>query len=167
MPDDQAQSAPTSTDPQTPVENLQKPEDFGNFRKFSEIIDPTLNLSVAQMRAIDLALHGVSWSHIARDVGVSPRTIWNWRNTSTPFQLAMADAIAQRRDTCDQRTHTVADRATQILANILEDPDHKHQVRAAQILLNASFRLRPRPKPTDSNPDEEPWPEPVLDAKVG
>jgi transposase-like protein len=167
MPDDQAHSAPTSVEQQLRDENPQKPESFGNIRKYSEIIDPTLNLSTAQIRAIDLALRGLSWGQIAHDIGVNPKTIWNWRNTNTQFQLALSDAIAQRRDTCDQRSHATADRATEILAHILENPDHKHQVRAAQILLIASFRLRPRPKSTDSKPEEDLWPEPVLEPKVG
>lgn len=167
MPNEQAQSALASAVQQALDENHEKPEISGNVRKFSEIIDPTLNLSNAQIRAIDLAIRGVSWAQIAHEVGVNPRTIWNWRNTTTAFQLALAEAIAQRRDTSDQRSHTRADRASDILAQIMENPGHKQQVRAAQILLSASSRLRPRPKSADSTPEEEPWPEPVLEPKVG
>jgi hypothetical protein len=160
---------PSSLIPAAPLldENLQKPVNPGNSRYFPEIIDPAYQLNNAQLRAIQLALDGLSWSRIAHQISVTPKTIWNWRNTNPDFQSALTEALANRQTSADQRTHTHADRASEILAQIMEDPQDKHRVRAAQTLLNASFRLRPKPTTANSDPDYEPWPEPVLESKVG
>ena len=169
MSDDQALSAPVAdAQNRSPSdEKSSKPEVRGSSRKFSEVFDPQYELTNQQLLAIHLALQGLPWRHIAEKVGVSPRTIWTWRNENFNFQKALDEAFTQRRQSADQRIHNQADRAAEILAAVMENPSHKLQVRAAQLLLQASARLRPRPKSTDSTPQEDTWPEPVIDAPVG
>jgi hypothetical protein len=166
MSDDLSPSSPPPTAPH-PDENAEKAEILGNFGNIWEIVDFNFSLTNPQLLAIQLAVQGLRWGQIAQRIGVTRRTIWNWRNENSDFQSALTEAIAQRQDTADQRTHAQAIRATEILSQIMENPHDKHRVRAAQIILNASFRLRPKPTTGNSDPDYEPWPEPVLEPKVG
>jgi transposase-like protein len=163
--------------PSDPGENSSKLAQNGTFGD----IDPNYNLSNAQCRAIELALDGLRWSHIARSLGLSRKTLWRWKTQHPDFQLALADARADRYDSALERCQNLASRAALVLAKFLDDSaDDKTRMRAAQLLLQAAARFKPpatrRPLPdypTDpiltppptSGPDSDP--EPELEPKVG
>jgi hypothetical protein len=161
-----------------PEENSSKLAQNGTFGD----IDPNYNLSNAQCRAIELALDGLRWSHIARSLGLSRKTLWRWKTQHTDFQLALADARADRYDFAIERCQNLASRAAFVLGKFLDDSaDDKNRMRAAQLLLQAAARFQPAPTrrplpdyPTDPlltplppSPDPHSDPEPDLEPKVG
>jgi hypothetical protein len=180
-----------STDPQSisrlPTEISSVPNDaeensskVGQNGTFGDI-DPNFNLSNTQCRAIVLALDGLRWSQIARTLGLSRKTLWRWKTQNSDFQLALADARADRHDFALERCQTLASRATFVLAKFLDDSvEDKTRLRAAQLLLQAAARFKPpatrRPLPdyptdpilTPPPPDDlDSDPEPELEPKVG
>ena len=106
-------------------------------------------------------------SRIAHQISVTPKTIWNWRNTNPDFQSALTEALANRQTSADQRAHALSERATDVLADILQNAMDNHRLRAAQIILNHSTRLRPKPATQKSESNDDYWPEPELPPKVG
>ena len=165
--------------PSDPEENPSKLAQNGTFGD----IDPNYNLSNTQCRAIELALDGLRWSHIARTLGLSRKTLWRWKSQHLDFQLALADARADRYDFASERCQNLATRAAHVLAKYLEDSaDDKNRMRAAQLLLQAAARFKLpvtrrqlpdypadpllTPPPPD-DPDFDPGPEPELEPKVG
>ena len=156
--------------------STQMPENFpqesgisGHSRAFSGAdlpdFDPGDSLSNAQVRAIQLALDGHRWGRIAQLLHIDPKTLWRWRNENPDFQSTLTDARTQRIESADQRAQWIAERATETLDEILHNSADNHRLRAAQIALQHSVRIRP--KPTTHNPDDEYWPEPELPPKVG
>jgi Homeodomain-like domain-containing protein len=167
---------PTPSDPEENSSKLGQNGTFGD-------IDPNYNLSNTQCRAIVLALDGMRWSNIARTLGLSRKTLWRWKTQNSDFQLALADARADRHDFAVERCQNFASRAAFVLAKFLDDSsDDKIRMRAAQLLLQASARFKPpatrrplpdyptdpilTPPPSD-DPDPDPDPEPELEPKVG
>jgi hypothetical protein len=162
--------------PADPEENSPKPIQNVTFGD----IDPNYNLSNCQCRAIELALDGLRWSHIARTLNLSRQTLWRWKTQNSDFQRALASARADRHDFAVERCQTFASRAVSVLAKYLDDSDDKNRMRAAQLLLQAAARLKPpQPHPisphyptdpliTPPRPDSvEDEPEPQLEPKVG
>jgi hypothetical protein len=143
---------------------------LGHSRAFSgdhsPDVDLQFNLSNEQITAIRLAIEGHRWSEIAQAVRVDPKTVWRWRNSSTDFQLALENAREHRLETSEHRTHTSADQAIDVLREVMADPNHPHRVRAAHIVLNHDIKLRPKPA-SNSQSDDDDWPEPELPPKVG
>jgi hypothetical protein len=141
-------------------------------------IDPNYNLSNCQCRAIELALDGLRWSHIARTLNLSRQTLWRWKAQNPDFQRALASARADRHDFAVERCQTFATRAVSVLGKFLDDPADKNRMRAAQLLLQAAARLKP-PEPRHISPDypanplitpsqdDIDEPEPNLEPKVG
>jgi hypothetical protein len=161
--------------PADPEENSPKPLQNVTFGD----IDPNYNLSNCQCRAIELALDGLRWSHIARTLNLSRQTLWRWKSQNPDFQRALASARADRHDFAVERCQTLASRAASVLAKFLDDPADKNRMRAAQLLLQAAARLKPpEPRyhinphyPTDPlitpPPSDTDDPEPDLEPKVG
>jgi len=162
-------TVPAAPPAQMPEKITEKSGIFGHNRAFSGTqpeVDPQFGLSNDQARAIELALQGCRWGEIATAIRVDPKTLWRWRNENTQFQLALENTRAHRLETSNDRAHSSADEAVEILCQVMADPNHPHRVRAAQIVLNHDIKLRPKPV-SPSQSDDDDWPEPQLDPKVG
>jgi broad specificity phosphatase PhoE len=137
---------PSSPDPTLPEEtkNFAESGENGTFGD----IDPNYQLSSPQCRAIELALSGARWSQIAKTLDLNRKTLWRWKTHDDAFQQALAAARADRRDFAVERCQTLANRASSVLADFLQDPQDKNRMRAAQLLLQAAARfVPPSPKP--------------------
>jgi hypothetical protein len=130
-------------------------------------VDLTYDLDHRQLRAIQLTTLGWRFSRIASEIHVDPRTLYRWRTENDNFRSALAQAKTDRDDSADQHTHGVADLAVDVLEEILHEAQDTHRLRAAQIILTHSTRLKPKPTSRSENQDEESWPEPELPPKVG
>lgn len=172
MPETADPSSPSSPAPLDPAPEKTDPKSgvFGHRRAISGIPAPDVEtdnqLSNEQIAAIQLALQGHSWGEIAQAVGVDPKTLWRWRTQNVYFQEALANSRALRLQISDDRAQSFADHAADLLSRIMEESDEKHRIRAAQILLNYSLRLRPKPAAPSTKQDDD-WPEPQLPYQVG
>jgi hypothetical protein len=162
-------SSPSSAAPSDPTPEKKDQESgiSGHSRAISGIPAPDVEtenqLSNEQIHAIQLALEGHSWGEIAEAVGIDPKTLWRWRNQNVYFQEALANSRALRLQTSDDRAQSFADQAADLLSRVMEESEEKYRIRAAQILLNYSVRIRPK----SNTKEDDSWPEPELPYKMG
>jgi hypothetical protein len=151
------------------------PESNENFSKPGEVernwdIPTAANLSDIQLRAIELIIQGYNDTQAAQILSINRRTLWHWRNFDENYRDALTEARHQFHATVTDRYESLIFRATAILVKFLEDPTDTTRMKAAQILLNIASRYKPAPAPrraTNNLPEDDDWPAPVFEPKVG
>jgi transposase-like protein len=132
-----------------------------------------LNVTDIQFRAIDLIIQGFKDTKIAQALGISRKTLWNWKSKDDDYRQALTEARATLHGSTGDRCQTIAQKATAVLAEFLEDDvKDNNRLRAAQILLTAASRFKPVPEKRDPKPTQKEianyyFPPPDLGPKVG
>jgi hypothetical protein len=128
---------------------------------------PNLNLNDTQLRAIELTVQCYSDTQISTMLGINRRTLWRWKNFDDDFRRALENVRMQTHAAVIDRYSTLLARSTSVFAKMLSDPAEDKQFRAAQTLINMAGSFRPvaaRLSPPKQNDD---WPEPILEPKIG
>ncbi len=143
----------------------------GTFERIWETLP--LNVTDIQFRAIELLIQGFKDTQIAQALGISRKTLWNWKSKDDDYRQALTEARATLHGSTGDRCQTFAQKATAVLAEFLhEDVEANNRLRAAQILLTAASRFKPvpekrQPTPTQKEIDNYYFPPPDLGPKVG
>ena len=142
---------------------------MGHSGTFRDICEDT-NLTEVQLRAIELAIQGLNDSQIAETLSINRKTVWRWKTFDENYREVLVECRAQAHAYATDRYQVLLIRATSVLAEFLGDTHDNNRFRAAQVLLNMAGCFRPQTKfvaSTTSNPNDDPWPEPMLPPKVG
>jgi hypothetical protein len=127
--------APNATVPQP---NPNSGEIWGILRKRTN-----LHLSPLQFEAIELATRGTNETRIAQILGIDRKTLWNWKTYNDDYRAALAEASATIHANVINNYQAALMKATDVLAEYLDDSVHDTRIRVAQILLRAAAALKP------------------------
>jgi DNA-binding CsgD family transcriptional regulator len=165
-------SEPIEPDPVISDEDPQaNHENHGTFEQIWDSLP--LNVTDIQFRAIDLTIQGMRDTQIAQTLGLNRKTLWQWKTHDEDYRQALTLARINLQSTTSDRCQTIAQKATTVLANFLnEDVEDKNRLRAAQILLNIASRFKPVPEKRQPTPTQKEianyyFPPPDLGPKVG
>jgi hypothetical protein len=135
------------------------PETHPGDLRSSEIVcdlEPDFDIPDIQTRAIELTIQGHTDTQIAHFLRINRRTLWKWKTQNPTYQQALSSARTQAHAGVIDRYRNLLLRASDILAQVLEDHNEDKRIRAAFALLNMAGNFRPPhqiqsdPKPTDT-----------------
>ncbi len=130
---------PSSLD--RPISSLpQKSEKFWE----SVGTDRSFNLTELQQLAIEHTLRGVNDSRIAEILGITRRTLWNWKTFNEDYRRALAEGRAALHAAVINQIQATAAKALAAIDDLLDDCDEQTRLRAAQIALRAAAALKPK-----------------------
>jgi hypothetical protein len=93
-------------------------------------------LTERQRRAIGLLVAGKTQAAVAQELGVNPRTIWEWKQDPA-FVAALKAEIEAIREAMQARVLALADKALNALERTLESGDSDSaRVAAARLVLD-------------------------------
>jgi hypothetical protein len=142
------------------------PRDLGSSEIFYDI-EPDFDITDIQTRAIELTILGHNDSQVAQLLRINRRTLWTWKTQNPNYQRALSSARIQAHAGIIDRYRHLLLRASEILAQLLEDPSEEKRQRAALALLNMVGSFRP-PQPIQSNSRAQDYfPPPILPPQVG
>ena len=118
-----------------------------------------LNLSDIQLRAIELATHGLSDVQIAKTLSISRKTLWRWKTFDLDYRRTLDETRVQVHATASDRYHVLLSRATAVLARCLEDAEDQNRFHAARIVLAMASSFKPAAAHKPSSFDELPLPD--------
>ncbi len=127
----------TSIAPIDPPNTIGDPQGDIAVHGTSEELWETLPLNVTdiQFRAIELIIQGLKDTQIAHALGISRKTLWQWKTHDDDYRKALTEARAALHGSTGDRCQTIAQKATTVLAEFLnEDVEDINRLRAAQIL---------------------------------
>jgi transcriptional regulator with XRE-family HTH domain len=98
-------------------------------------------LSLEQMNAIDHLLQGQSDRAVAKAVGVSRQTVWEWRNRDPLFIAELNRQRLELWSEACERLKSLANRALDVLEEHLDSGDPKIALAAAKYVLQGTKLL--------------------------
>ena len=125
--------------------NGEKDSTSENFRKLpiqknslnedpSSLNEELPRLNEKQWTAVEMLLAGKSLGTIARVVGVTPRTLYTWRQEET-FRAELARRRREIYSATAERLRALIDPSLDVIEEQLHDPYDRARVRAAQTIL--------------------------------
>ncbi len=108
-------------------------ENVSNLRSFK--------LTELQLLALDHTLRGVNDSRIAEILGITRRTLWNWKTFNEDYRRALAEGRAALHAAVVDRLQAASAKSLDALDDLLDDCDPKTRLHAAQTTLR---RRRPQ-----------------------
>jgi hypothetical protein len=105
-------------------------------------IDPDLNLSDTQVRAIRYTLEGKPDRTIAATLDVSRTTLWRWKTHDKNYRTVLANARLHLRDTfADRIQNDLIDTADTLKRLLDNSADDKLRARVGDTLLRHGYRF--------------------------
>jgi DNA-binding CsgD family transcriptional regulator len=146
--------------PETHPRNAQPFETFCSLESDYDITD-------IQTRAIELTIQGHTDTRIAELLRITRKTVSKWKTHNSNYQQALNAARIQAHAGIIDRYRNLLLRASDILAQVLEDHNEDKRIRAAFALLNMAGNFRP-PQPLQPDPKpQDHFPPPILPQKAG
>jgi hypothetical protein len=102
-----------------------------------------LGLSSIQLRAIELSVEGFSNVQIAKELDITPKTLWRWKSFNENFRQVLDETRSQRYAAATDRYQSLLISSTSVLARFLGGEDKQDQFRAAALLLNMAGCFKP------------------------
>jgi hypothetical protein len=124
---------------------LRRGGDLGSSEIFYDL-EPDYDITDIQTRAIELTIQGHNDTQVAQLLRINRRTLWTWKTQNPTYQQALSSARTQAHAGIIDRYRNLLLRASEILAQILEDPSEEKRQRTALALLNMVGSFRP-PQP--------------------
>lgn len=95
-------------------------------------------LSAKQEMAIELALGGMKDGEIAKQVGVSRKTINTWRNQDEDFRVMLAKRRRELREQHHDELSGLVSEAIGVMREAMRESDMPMRLRAAQAVLRTT-----------------------------
>ena len=125
----------TACIPPTPVRILSNGESKSE-TQLNEKNDITIVKSTKQERALALITQGQTDTQVAKALGVTRQTLYNWRNLDARFMQALAERRGILRDQMREQLLELSQEAIKAVRTALASKDERLQLQAAKMVLS-------------------------------
>ena len=96
----------------------------------------TVVKSEKQERALELMLIGQTDTQIAKTLGITRQTMYNWRNLDSRFMNALSERQALMREMAQNGLLELTEGALEAVREALKDKDNRVRLQAARLVLD-------------------------------